>query len=86
MKGAIITLLNNSLGAQGFSDVRVVELSDDFETAIVMHNDGISGVVKSETLLPQEEYNEQNKTTHNTGANVAEVERVRRERVSNPDW
>lgn len=78
MKRAIIAMLNCSLAAQG-KTVRVVEISDDFETSIIY--DGMDRMkVRSEDLLPEDPPCQETNVT-NRGANAQDVQRVRRTRI-----
>lgn len=56
VSGALISMLNRSLDAQGISDVRVLSLSRDFKVARVSHiyKDGrrVTGAVMAQSILP----------------------------------
>ena len=52
LKEVLINSLNRNLKVQGIYNIKVVGLSDDFQTARVVHDSGATGAVKAEILLP----------------------------------
>ena len=47
----LINLLNKTLIRKGFKNMQVVNLSRDFQTAFVLHDNGIQGTIRSEIIL-----------------------------------
>lgn len=87
MKGALITLLNNSLKARNITHTRVTDLSDDFGTATIEYDGTDTAQVPVDYILPEDSHEEEQEsrtcTNRNRGANAAEVNRVRNERIDN---
>lgn len=48
----LVAILNGAIRRQGIIDVRVTKLSKDFETAYLVHDNGVRGAVRTILLLP----------------------------------
>lgn len=51
MQGALCAMLNTVLASHGIRNVRVTKLSDNFESAFLLGNDGTKGVVGVDAIL-----------------------------------